>query len=371
MNKIFQLLLVLSLSAVLPVSAYERGKTVDINGSKVIIKNANLSATILPERAGRITSLYLNGKQLELLTPCKVTAVEETPLFSYSTDNMMGIYELIWGQKINGTVSMKCTAKADNALLEGKFYGNIELDLQREITLVPDTFEMLIKCVITNTAKTPQKIAPWIHLVGTPVSTAIIPQSAGPVRRTGFGSVGKSPVPSLATFGKHNNYLPPGADWAAVKFAEKSVVWVIRLPEGTLDKEGVFYSWGDGKVNGIQTTEVVWPAKMIAPMEKLSVSYSIAVFDGLDSVNTVFGSTGAEFALKDGKLVLKFCASAGENARKAVLTCKDKAGTETQYAFDIPALKAGKCAEVTLPAKELPYTAKIKIDGKKEYTVFF
>ena len=77
------------------------------------------------------------------------------------------------------------------------------------------------------------------------------------------------------------------------------------------------------------------------------------------------------WAEKDGKLVLKFCASAGENARKAVLTCKDKAGTETQYAFDIPALKAGKCAEVTLPAKELPYTAKIKIDGKKEYTVFF
>ena len=350
-------------------SAFERGRKIDVNGREITIGNDRLSLTMLPERSGRITSLYLTGKKLELLTPGKVTAVEETPLFSYTTDNMMGIYELIWGAKINGTVGMKCTAAANKAVFDGKFYGNIEIDLFREVTIVPDAFELQFKTTITNKAKTPQKIAPWLHLVGNPRSFPQIPQAAGTQRREGFGNIGKNAVPQLFTFGKHNNYLLPGANWIGIVLHGKSVAWALRLPQGTLDKEGVFYSWGDGKVGGIQTSEVVWPKYPLKPQEKFTFTYSIEIFPGLNGLNAIIGHTGMALEVKNGKLMLKFAASAKEAARKAVLECKSKEGKVTTFDLAIPALDAGKCIEIPVNADALPRSAVIRTGGKT-YTVF-
>ena len=369
MNRLFQFITILSLFAAFTVNAYERGQNKETNGKEVSISNSHLSVTMLPERSGRITSLYLTGKKLELITPGKVTAVEETPLFSYTTDNMMGIYELIWGAKINGTVGMSCTAAANKAAFDGKFYGNIEIDLYREVTIVPDAFELQFKTAITNKAKTPQKIAPWLHLVGDHRSFPQIPQAAGTQRREGFGNIGKSSTPQLFTFGKHNNYLLPGTNWIGVVRHGKDVAWALRLPENTLAKEGVFYSWGDGKVGGIQTSEVVWPKYPLDPQEKFTFTYSIEIFPGLNGLNAIIGHTGVALEVKNGKLVMKFAASTKEAARKAVLECKSKDGKVTAFDLAIPALDAGKCVEIPVNTNTLPYSAVIRTGGKT-YTVF-
>ena len=349
-------------------SAFERGRKIDVNGKEITIGNDRLSITVLPERAGRISSIFLKEGKIELLDPSKVSAVMETPLFSYTSDNMKGIYELLWKKKLNGTVGVDCTVANGKIIADGKYYGNVEVDLLREISLVPDALALEVKATFSNITASESEITPWIHIIGMPESTALIPLAAAPVHREGFGVLGKFPVPSLFTHGKHNNYLPPGTNWIAVKYTSKNLVWILRLPEGTLDKDGIFYSYGNGK--GLQTSEVIWPKSIVKPQGKVAISYTIEIFPEMDNLNAVCGNTAVSFALKDGKLALKFCASRKENARKAVLICKDKAGTETQYAFNIPALAAGKGAQVTLPANAMPYTAKIIIDGK-EYTVFF
>ncbi|MBO7329160.1 MAG: hypothetical protein J6W00_10370 [Lentisphaeria bacterium] len=370
MNKYFHIFLALSLFASFSASAYERGKTRNVNGKEITLKNKCISMIILPERAGRISSLSLTDKNLELLTPGKVSVVEETPLFSYSSDNMMGVYELIWRAKINGTVGMEYTVNANKITFTGKFYGNTEVDLTREVTLVPDALAIEVKSTFTNTAKTDQSLAPWIHLVGAPLTSASLPLAPGTHRRDGFGLIGKNSIPKLFTFGKHNNYLPPGDNWVALRRVGKNVVWALRLPEGTLDKEGVFYSWGNGK--DIQSAEVIWPKHALKPQGKFTINYSLEIFDGLDTINALWGNTGLSLTMKDGKAVLNFVASRKEPARKGVLEWKTGSKDSGKYPFAIPALAPGKSAEVILPLKAIPETALIRESSTgKTITLFF
>lgn len=355
-----------------PVSAYERGTSSVVNGKEIKTANKFLSLTFLPERSGRISSIILKNSNLELLTPTIVSKITETPLFSFVNDNMNGIYELIWGKKINGAIGVEYLQKDNKICFKGNFYGALEFNIDREVTLIPDALAIEIKAVFTNTAKTAQTLAPWVHLVGTPVSAPQIPCAPGYQRRSGFGKVGFSDIPELFTFKKDNNFLLPGDNWMAVKQIGKNVVWVLRVPAGTLDKEGVYYSWGDGKVNGVQSTEIIWPSKTIAPGQTMDISYCLEIFPGLDSINAMWGNSGVSLTVKAGKVVMKFAASRQEPARKAAFEWKNPGKDAGVFRFDIPALAPGESAEITLPLTELPRTAILRDrESGKTATVFF
>lgn len=342
------------------LSAYERTVSRTVNGKEMKIANKFLALTILPERSGRISSIRVKDRNMELLTPAKVSSVEETPLFFYMTDNMNGIYELFWSKKINGTVGMSCTEiKADKITLDGNFYGNDEIKLYREISLTPDALEINIHTVFTNIADKPAVWTPWVHLVGTPISGAQIPCAPGKHHRAGFGNIGSSELPKLFTFSKFNNYLVPGANWIGVRCKGKNLVWALTLPAGTLDKEGVFYSWGNGKVDGIQSSEVVWPKFNLAPKASGTIDYSFLIFPGLDSLNGIWGHTGVSLMEKNGKAVLTFSASRKEAARQGNLHWQDDNGKMMIHPFKLPELAAGQSHQIILPLKKLPKTAKI------------
>ncbi|MBE6365866.1 MAG: hypothetical protein E7053_09015 [Lentisphaerae bacterium] len=328
------------------LSAYERGVEHPRRQEIILLASPRLAIEIMPESAGRISSIKLPAPYGELLAPSRVSEIEETPLFRYPKDNMNGIFELFWENRINGSNPMRVVAQTQNSLtMECRFYGNILLDLTRQITLVPDALEIRVQSTFTNRSGKVWKLRPWIHLVGTAPSSPQIPQQPGTHRRPGFGIVGNAPAPKLFTFNKNNNFLPPGANWLGVKLNGKKIVWALTLPEKTLQNDGIFYSWGDGNRGGIQTSEVIWPEFQLPNDGSATINYSILIFPGLEQLNGIIGKTGIE--IKDGKLTASFAADEAE--RIITFFYKTADGSENSATVKLPSGKAGSIQVLSVP----------------------
>ncbi len=348
--------------------AYERGMEHPRQQEIITLSSPLLAIEIMPESAGRISSIKLPAPYGELLAPSRISDIEETPLFRYAKDNMNGIFELFWENKLNGNSRMPVQEKTDSYLvLDGRFYGNIQLDLKRQITLIPDALEIRIQSTFTNRSGKMWKLRPWIHLVGMPPSIPQIPQQPGTHYRPGFGIVGNASRPELFTFNKNNNFLPPGANYLGVKLAGKKVVWALMLPERTLQNDGIFYSWGDGNRGGIQTSEIIWPEFQLQNDESATINYSILIFTGLEQLNGIISKTGIE--IRENKLIASFAAN--EPERIITFFYKNADGSENPVTIRIAPGQAGTQQEITMPWNTRPIEITWQIGNGEKQALFF
>lgn len=356
------------LISVSPLQAYERGVEYPYQQEMIRLASPFFAIEIMPQSAGRISSVKLPPPYGELLAPSEISVVEETPLFRYPKDNMNGIFELFWGEKLNGSNPMQIQEKTPYSVtLESRFYGNLLLDLRRKISICPDALEIRVQSIFTNRSGKSWKLRPWIHLVGTHPSSPQIPQQPGTHRRPGFGIVGDASVPKLFTFNKNNNFIPPGADWIGTRLNGKKVVWALILPENTLQNDGIFYSWGDGKDNGIQTSEIIWPEFQLPDNSFAAINYTILIFPGLEQLNGIIGKTGIE--IRNGKLIMSFAAD--EPERVVTISYKNSDGSKNSATIRIPSGRAGSQRIIPMPWQNIPLEATWQNGNSPAKALFF